>query len=98
VVLASNWNPGSAPSPSAAFAGALACRFMGLSPAEAIVALTYNAACVLGLQAECGAIAQGMRSDLILLPERDERALVYAVADEGVDVSLLGADLLVRRA
>lgn len=98
LALASNWNPGSAPSPSAAFAGALACRFMGLSPAEAIVALTYNAACVLGLQAECGAIAQGMRSDLILLPERDERALVYAVADEGVDVSLLGADLLVRRA
>lgn len=98
IALASNWNPGSAPSPSAAFAGALACRHMRMNPAEAITALTWNAACVLGLQRECGAIAPGYRGDLILLPERDERALVYSVADAGPDVSMLGTDLAVRRA
>lgn len=96
LALASNWNPGSAPSPSAAFAGALACRHMGVTPAEALTALTWNAACVLGLQHECGAIAPGMRSDLILLPEGDERALVYGVAEAGPDISLLGTDLAVR--
>ncbi|MBL9140432.1 MAG: amidohydrolase family protein [Phycisphaerae bacterium] len=96
LALASNWNPGSAPSPSAAFAGALACRHMRMTHAEAIVALTWNAACVLGLQRECGAIEVGYRSDLILLSERDERALVYSVADAGPDASMLGADLQVR--
>jgi imidazolonepropionase len=98
LALASNWNPGSAPSPSASFAGALACRHMRLAPAEAINALTWNAACVLGLQRECGAVVPGLRSDLILLPDTDERALVYGVADAGPDISLLGTDLLVRAA
>ncbi|MFO0783552.1 MAG: imidazolonepropionase [Phycisphaerales bacterium] len=96
LALASNWNPGSAPSPSVAFAAALACRFMGLTPAEALVAITWNAACVLGLQDQCGAIAPGYRSDLILLPHTDERALCYEVASSGPDASLLGTDLRVK--
>jgi imidazolonepropionase len=98
VAVASNWNPGSAPSPSVAFAAALACRFMRMTPTEAIVAVTWNAACVLGIQHECGVIAPGYRSDLILLPDTDERALVYGIADCGPDASMLGTSLQVRRA
>lgn len=96
IAVASNWNPGSAPSPSVAFAAALACRFMRLTPAEAICAVTWNAACVLGLQRDTGAIAAGMRADLILLPHRDERALLYEVAGPGPDISILGGQMQVR--
>jgi imidazolonepropionase len=96
--VASNWNPGSAPSPSVAFAAALACRFQGLTFAEAFTCITWNAACVLGLQHECGVLAPGYRSDLILLPNTDERALVFEMGGDGPDISMLGADLQLRRA
>ena len=96
LAVASNWNPGSAPSPSAQFAAALASRHMRLTAAEAICAVTWNAACVLGLQHETGAIAPGMRADLQLLPHRDERAFVHEVAGPGPDLTVLGDDLSVR--
>ncbi|MFO0962362.1 MAG: imidazolonepropionase [Phycisphaerales bacterium] len=96
LAVASNWNPGSAPSPSVAFAAALAARFLRLTPAEAICAVTWNAACVLGLQRETGALAPGMRADIIVLPHRDERALVYEVAGPGPDISVLGGQVQVR--
>ncbi|MBU3683670.1 MAG: imidazolonepropionase [Phycisphaerales bacterium] len=96
LAVASNWNPGSAPSPSAAFAAALAGKHMKLTAAEAICAVTHNAACVLGLERQCGSIAPGMRGDLIVLPHRDERALVHEVAGPGPDLSILAGDLHVR--
>lgn len=96
LAVASNWNPGSAPSPSAQFAAALAGRHMRLTAAEAICAVTWNAACVLGLQHEAGAIAPGMRADLQLLPHRDERAYAHEVSGPGPDVTVLGGDVSVR--
>ncbi|MFM9168622.1 MAG: amidohydrolase family protein, partial [Phycisphaerales bacterium] len=96
LAVASNWNPGSAPSPSVACAAALAGRHMTLTAAEAICAVTHNAACVLGLERQCGSIAPGMRGDLIVLPHRDERALVHEVAGPGPDLSILAGDLHVR--
>ena len=96
LAVASNWNPGSAPSPSAQFAAALASRHMRLTAAEAICAVTWNASCVLGLQHETGAIAPGMRADLQLLPHRDERAFVHEVSGPGPDLTVLGDDLSVR--
>ena len=96
LAVASNWNPGSAPSPSVRFAAALASRHMRLTAREAIAAVTWNAACVLGIQGETGAIAPGMRADLQLLPHRDERAFVHEVAGPGPDLTVLGGDLQVR--
>ncbi len=80
VALASNYNPGSAPSPSLSFAMALACRVMKLTPAEALTACTVNAAHVLGLADRVGRIAPGFAADLVLWEERDERALAYEIA------------------
>ncbi len=83
LALATNYNPGSAPTPSMAFVVALAGRKLGLSHAEAIVAGTVNAACVLGLQAELGSIEPGKRADLQLLDFTDERELGYEFATPG---------------
>jgi imidazolonepropionase len=96
LAVASNWNPGSAPSPSAQFAAALAGRHMRLTAAEAICAVTWNAACVLGLEHETGAVLPGMRADLQLLAHRDERAYAHEVAGPGPDATILGEDVAVR--
>ncbi len=90
VALASNFNPGSAPSPSVAFAIALACRKCGLRPAEAITASVWNAACVLGLQDEVGSLETGKRADVIMLDTEDERDLGLEVAGPGPDGVLIG--------
>ncbi len=83
LALATNYNPGSAPTPSMAFVVALAGRKLGLSPAEAIVAGTVNAACVLGLQGELGSIEPGKRADLQVMDFADERELGYEFATPG---------------
>ncbi len=76
MAIASNWNPGSAPTPSVAFAAALAVRHMGLTPEEAIAAATWNAACLLGIEASAGALHVGMPARLQVLDAPDPRAAV----------------------
>ena len=89
VALATNCNPGTAPSHSMPFAIALGVRCCGLTPAEAIVAATVNAAFVLGL-ADRGTIAAGQRADLILLHHKDERQLAYELGGNPVDLVICG--------
>jgi imidazolonepropionase len=85
VALATNCNPGNAPTHSMPLAIALAVRCCGLTPAEAITAATVNAASVLGLT-DRGMIAVGQRADLVLLRHRDERLLAYELGDNPVDL------------
>jgi len=65
LVLASDYNPGSAPSANMHLVVALACSQMRMLPAEAINAATLNAAAALELEGEVGAISPGMRANLI---------------------------------
>jgi len=44
VVLATDFNPGSSPTPSLPFVMSLACTQMGMTPSEALIACTKNAA------------------------------------------------------
>ena len=89
LALATNCNPGTAPTHSMPFAIALAVRHCGLSPAEAIVAATVNAAAVLGLT-DRGTIEPGQRADLILLRHKDERQLAYEFGGNPVDQVVCG--------
>lgn len=77
VALATDCNPGTAPNESMPFTIALACRMLGLTPAEALVAATLNAAYALGLADEVGSLAPGKRADLVLLDAEDYRELAY---------------------
>ena len=93
LALATNCNPGTAPTNSMPFAIALAVRHNGLSPAEAIVAATVNAAAVLGLS-DRGTIEPGQRADLILLRHKDERQLAYEFGGNPVDQVICGGTVL----
>lgn len=84
LVLASNCNPGSAPSSSIPFVHALAVRKLGLSALEAIAATTSSAARLLGLD-DRGVIAPGFRADLVLLRHRDPRLLGYEIGGNPVE-------------
>ena len=77
VAIATNCNPGSSPVTSMPLIIALAARHCGLTHEEAIVAATFNAAAVLGLEGEIGSLEVGKRAHVIELPTRDERALAY---------------------
>lgn len=66
LVLASDFNPGSAPSFSMSMINALACIKMKLLPEEALNATTYNAAFALELENEVGSITKGKRANFIV--------------------------------
>lgn len=90
LALASNYNPGSAPTPSIPFTIALACRKLRLTPAEAITATTINAAHVLRSAERIGSLEPGKRADVQMLDCRDERELAYEFAGPGPRLVLLG--------
>jgi imidazolonepropionase len=75
VAVGSDLNPGSSPVYATSLALALALRLNGLRPAEALTAGTANAAAALGLR-DVGWLGTGARADLVVVPERDARALV----------------------
>ena len=77
VALATDYNPGTAPTPSMPFVLSVACTHMKMSPAEAIVATTYNGACALRLQGRKGSIQSGKDADIAIFDAQDYRELAY---------------------
>ncbi len=76
LALASDYNPGSCPTPNMFFVQALACLRCGLTPEEAFNAATVNAAYSLDLQGEVGAIAVGARANLLVFDELKDLAQI----------------------
>lgn len=93
LVLASNCNPGTAPTSSMPFVIALAVRHLGLSTLEAITATTSTAAALLQLP-DRGIVEPGKRADLQLLRHRDERQLGYELGGDPVLHVVCGGDLV----
>jgi imidazolonepropionase len=75
VALATDFNPGSAPSCSMAFVVAVACSQMRMTPAEAINAATINAACAVGRSATVGSLEEGKKADFVVYDLGDYREL-----------------------
>lgn len=66
LVIASDFNPGSAPSFNMSLINSLACTKMRLLPNEAFNASTFNAAFALELENEVGSISEGKRANFIV--------------------------------
>jgi imidazolonepropionase len=77
VVLATDFNPGSSPTPSMTMIHSLAVTHMKMSPAEAIAASTINAAYSLNRGREIGSLEQGKIADLAIYDCDDYRELSY---------------------
>ena len=77
VALASDHNPGTSPLEGMPTAIALGVTLCGLTPHEAIVAATINAAHALGRGGQVGALVPGRRADIVVLDTDDERELAY---------------------
>ena len=77
LALATDINPGTSWCESMQFILALACRKMGLTPAQAIAAATINAAAALQRQDTIGSIEPGKQADLLILDVNHYQHLGY---------------------
>jgi imidazolonepropionase len=77
VVLASDFNPGSSPTPSMTMILSLASTHMRMTPAEGITAATVNAAHSLNRGEEKGTLEAGKRADFVVHDCADYRELAY---------------------
>jgi len=77
VALATDLNPGTSPCPSMQFIIALACRYMRMTPAEAVAAATVNAAHALRRGDAVGSLETDKQGDLLILDTDDYRELAY---------------------
>lgn len=91
VALASNCNPGSGYSSSMPFMVALAVREMGMSPADALYSATRAGATALRLS-DRGALAPGMRADMVILDAPHYAYLAYRPGVPLVDQVILGGE------
>jgi len=77
VVLATDFNPGSSPTPSMPMVLSLACTQMKMSPAEAITASTINAAYSLSRGDKIGSLAPGKLANFSVFDCEDYREIAY---------------------
>ncbi len=66
VALGTDFNPGTSPTPSLPLVMTVACLSLRLTPAEALTAVTVNAAHALGLGDEIGSLEPGKAADLVV--------------------------------
>jgi imidazolonepropionase len=98
VALATDYNPGTAPTPSMPFVLSVACTHMKMSPAEAITAATYNGACALRLQSCKGSLEAGKDADVAVFDVGDYRELAYWIGINLCSETVLGGTRRVPRA
>jgi imidazolonepropionase len=81
VALATDFNPGTSPTPNLPLILTLAVSQLRLSSAEAVIAATVNGAAALGLADSVGQLAPGFSADLALFEIGDVRELPYWYGD-----------------
>jgi imidazolonepropionase len=77
VVLATDFNPGSSPTPSMPMVFSLASTHMRMTPAESITASTINAAHTLNRAEQIGSLEPGKLADFVIHDCGDYHELAY---------------------
>ncbi|GJQ34727.1 MAG: imidazolonepropionase [Anaerolineales bacterium] len=77
LAIATDCNPGTSWNESMQFAIALACRYMKLTPAQAIASATINAAHAIRRADSVGSIEVGKQADMLILSVNDYRQVGY---------------------
>jgi imidazolonepropionase len=90
VAMASDFNPGSAPSGNMQFILSLACIKYRMLPEEAINAITLNSAYAMGLSEELGSIAVGKKANLFITkPISTYEFMPYSFGNNKVETVIL---------
>ncbi|MBI2472689.1 MAG: imidazolonepropionase [Planctomycetes bacterium] len=77
VALATDFNPGTCPCENIQMIITLACLNLGMTPAQAISAVTINAAHAIGMSDRIGSIEIGKQADMIILDIEDYNQIPY---------------------
>jgi imidazolonepropionase len=94
VALATDFNPGTSPTPNLPLILTLAVSQLRLTVAESVIASTINGAAALGLADTIGQIAPGFQADLALYDIEDVRELPYWYGDRRCRASWVGGKLV----
>jgi imidazolonepropionase len=94
VALATDCNPGTSWCESMQLMIAVACRYMSITPAEAISAATINAAYAVGLGNEVGSLETGKRADVLLLDVPSYKHLGYRFGTNLVKFVVAGGTIV----
>lgn len=92
--LATDCNPGSNMTESMQMALNQACVLYKMSPAEALVAATHNAACAIGCSQEIGSLCVGKKCDVVIWDARDHREIPYHYGVNLASVVIKGGKLV----
>lgn len=85
VAISTDCNPGSSPTTSMPLVMNLACISMRLTPAEALVAATMNAACAIGMEEKVGSLEVGKQGDVVMWDIGNYQELQYLFGVNHVD-------------
>lgn len=85
LALATDFNPGSAPSYNMQTVLYLACSLYRITPAQALAAATLGSARALGCERDFGSLWLGQRADFLCLKTGDHRDLFYCFGENLVD-------------
>jgi imidazolonepropionase len=77
MAVATDLNPGTSPIASLLASMHMSCTLFGLTPVEALLAVTRNAARALGIHGERGSLAEGLRADFTVWNLPAPEFLVY---------------------
>ncbi|AYC30648.1 imidazolonepropionase [Paenisporosarcina cavernae] len=84
VAISTDCNPGSSPTTSMPLVMNLACISMRLTPAEALVAATYNAACAIKMEDKVGSLEVGKQGDIVMWNVKNYQELQYLFGENHV--------------
>jgi imidazolonepropionase len=98
VILATDFNPGSSPTPSLPMVFSIAATHMKMTPAESITAATVNAAYSLGRGDQIGSLERGKLADFVIHDCDDYRELAYFFGIEHARTVFIGGREVYRRA
>lgn len=90
VAVATDFNPGSAPSFHLPLALTLACTLQRMTPAEALKGATCYAARALGLEGTVGSLEPGKRADFALVDAPDVDHWLYHFRPNAVQATFVG--------
>ena len=91
LALATDYNPGSAPSGNMNLVNSLACIYMGMTPNEVVNASTLNGAYAMGVEDTLGTITIGKKASLIITEPIDQLGeMMYSFGRNKIERVILG--------